>query len=338
MTTRTKIKTQQFVTDLLALKADPYTARPNGPVPEDIPPALADWLARLRLLYGVPFNYLVPHESLLPQESIRFFYIDRAFLDRLVDGALSVGKTGTKEEAHHHGVKAALHGRLDLEEQVYRRRLRSEHVDEDLVVRGELTGLLLRSAAVSGWTGLEVKAYAGADEKSTQLRLLRMDRLAPDILICIFRGVPQTVDIEEPREGLQFGFDMKPGGIVNKFDQVPKFYPPSFWVNLRHTYDAAAGTQVADKAQVQVPMRDATRRVVDVRGLRTAVAAGITAHADRAHMMKGASPNGSELAVQLLQFPYRQRFNGAGTPSSPIRAYTIQQIPLLQLQALFVAK
>lgn len=338
MTTRTKIKTNQFVTDLLALKADPYTARPAGPVPEDIPPALADWLARLRLLYGVPFNYLVPHESLLPQESVRFFYIDRAFLDRLVDGALSVGKTGTKEEAHHHGVKPALHARLDLEEQVYRRRLRSEHVDEDLIVRGELTGLLLRSEAVSGWPGLEVKAYAGADEKSAKLRLLRMDRLAPDILICIFRGVPQTVDIEEPREGLQFGFDMKPGGIINKFDQVPKFNPPSFWVNLRHTYDAAAGTQVADKAQVQVPMRDATRRVVDVKGLRNAVAAGIAAHPDRAHMMKGAAPNGSELAVQLLQFPYRQRFQGAGTPSSPIRAYTIQQIPLLQLQALFVAK
>ena len=55
-----------------------------------MPAALADWLARLRLLYGVPFNYLVPDSRLLPQESVRFFYIDRNFTDRLVDGALSV--------------------------------------------------------------------------------------------------------------------------------------------------------------------------------------------------------------------------------------------------------
>lgn len=338
MTSRTKITTAQYTKDLLARKADPYTARPDGPVPEDIPPALADWLARLRLLYGVPFNYLVPHESLLPQESVRFFFIDRAFLDRLVDGALSVGKTGTKEEAHHHAVKGALQTRLDVEEQVYRRRLRDERGDEDLLVRGELTGLLLRSAAVSGWPGLEVKAYAGADEKSAQLRLLRMDRLAPDILLCIFRGVPQTVDIEEPREGLQFGFDMKPGNFVNKFDVGLKLVPASFAVNLRSTYGATAGLQPADKAQVPVPMRDATRGVVDVGALRKAVSDTIAARPDKASMMSPGGLTASELAVQLLQFPYRQRFKGDGAPSSPIRAYTIQQIPLVQLQALFVAK
>ena len=46
--------------------------------------------AVLRLLHGVPFSYLVPDAELLPVESIRFFYLDRAWTDALVQGALSV--------------------------------------------------------------------------------------------------------------------------------------------------------------------------------------------------------------------------------------------------------
>lgn len=49
------------------------------------------WLSRLRLLEGVPFQYIVPSEEMLPNESIRFFHMDRNWLDALVDGALSTG-------------------------------------------------------------------------------------------------------------------------------------------------------------------------------------------------------------------------------------------------------
>ena len=34
-------------------------------IPEDI----GEWLGRVLLLYGVPFNYLVPDEAMLPQRS-----------------------------------------------------------------------------------------------------------------------------------------------------------------------------------------------------------------------------------------------------------------------------
>ena len=53
-----------------------------------VPRELRGWLARLRLLEGVPFSYLVADEQLLPRESIRFFYLDRAWTDALVQGAL----------------------------------------------------------------------------------------------------------------------------------------------------------------------------------------------------------------------------------------------------------
>ena len=52
---------------------------------------LRQWLARLRLLEGVPFAYLVADSELLPPESIRFFYLVRNWSDALVEGALSVG-------------------------------------------------------------------------------------------------------------------------------------------------------------------------------------------------------------------------------------------------------
>lgn len=45
--------------------------------PRIVPGELRGWLARLRLLQGVPFSYLVADAQLLPRESIRFFYLDR---------------------------------------------------------------------------------------------------------------------------------------------------------------------------------------------------------------------------------------------------------------------
>ena len=52
--------------------------------------SVVSWLSRLRL-EGVPFSYIVPSEGMLPNDSIRFFHVDRNWLDALVDGALSVG-------------------------------------------------------------------------------------------------------------------------------------------------------------------------------------------------------------------------------------------------------
>jgi hypothetical protein len=64
-------------------------------------------------------------------------------------------------------------------------------------------GLLLRSALVSGWPGLSVSATAGGQA----VAILRLDFLAPDVLFCLFAGLPDTVVLEEPHEGLQFGVD-----------------------------------------------------------------------------------------------------------------------------------
>src|SRR5687768_41213 len=67
-----------------------------------LPPYATAFLAHLRLLVGLPFEYLVPDTAMLPDESIRFFHLDRSWTDRVVDGVLAVGKVGSREQAHHH--------------------------------------------------------------------------------------------------------------------------------------------------------------------------------------------------------------------------------------------
>src|SRR3569833_1313173 len=99
-----------------------------APVPEaEMPPYMESFLAHLRLLIGVPFNYLVPDSRLLPVESIRFFYLDRSWTDRLVDGAISVGKIGTREQAHHQAHGSLVQQQLDVSEKVVRVLQRGLH-------------------------------------------------------------------------------------------------------------------------------------------------------------------------------------------------------------------
>src|SRR6516225_7814276 len=93
----------------------------DATVPESgMPPYMESFLAHLRLLVGVPFDYLVPDARLLPDESIRFFYVDRSWTDRLVDGAVSVGKIGTREQAHHQAQSPVVQQQLDLSERIVR--------------------------------------------------------------------------------------------------------------------------------------------------------------------------------------------------------------------------
>lgn len=64
---------------------------------EELLNQMVHWLSRLRVLEGAPFRYLAPSEEMLPNESIRFFHVDRNWLDALVDGAISVGRLGSRE-------------------------------------------------------------------------------------------------------------------------------------------------------------------------------------------------------------------------------------------------
>jgi hypothetical protein len=290
---------------------------------DDIPESITNFLTRVRLLYGVPFNHLVPDSRLLPPESVRFFYIDRNFTDRLVDGALSVGKTTTRELAHAQATNATLRLRVDEHERMLRPLLRKNTSISRIVApqTADLTGVLMRSRAVSGWPGMEVKAYrdiTSARPEGRPLALLRMDRLAPDVMLCIFEGVPTRVDMEEPREGIQFGVDLVDtdgNGIVEPSAACPS----GFKLKLRKLRGPLTGQLLGATADnlrpttpqtMLVPVRRSNRRVLHMRALRETMQTALTNSGD-----PDANPGtltSGELALEMFQLPFQQRFEGQG--------------------------
>ena len=149
--------------------SDPEQAAPDAPVP-DLPPYAVAFLAHLRLLVGVPFDYLVPDPRMLPDESIRFFHLDRSWTDRLVDGVFAVGKIGTREQAHHQAAAPDIEARLDEAEPGVRPLQRGLGTLQEPAATAEadagqpITGLVLRSALVSGWPHMEVVRLRGRSQ------------------------------------------------------------------------------------------------------------------------------------------------------------------------------
>jgi hypothetical protein len=309
-----------WVTANTALKARMISkAQVADTEPEaEMPPYMESFLAHLRLLVGVPFDYLVPDSRLLPVESIRFFYIDRSWTDRLVDGAVTVGKIGTREQAHHQAHAPAVQQQLDQTERIVRALQRGLGSFVNLKTGNDqsggnapadiITGFLLRSAAVSGWPHMDVRAYsqviqepfqptdvpgcnsAGQDESPCQLRTLRLEILSPSVMLALFQGIPQLVILEEPHHGMQFGVTTV-GGV--------------FRIDLR----TADGHQIFNGApnpkEIDVPVRTANTRVVAVAELRRRLFQARLTNPSMPEQTGSAS-----FAIEVLNPPWRQRFEG----------------------------
>jgi hypothetical protein len=283
-----------------------------------VPFELRRWLARLRLLEGVPFAYLAADSALLPPESIRFFYLDRRWTDALVQGALSVGTVTSDDRAQLEQLHATVRAEVDDAE----RLVRPVGGEGAKAASGSITGFLLRSKAVSGWPGLHVRAYdrelaegdnAIVPEGDTRrLRLLRLERLAPAVLLALFDGVPAIVHVEEPRRGIQFGIHLDASG------ETPTTFAP--WIPPRDTQ--APQQKILD--QVPVPCRPGSPGVLDLKHLDQALK-------DRTDTHMGSDVNSAQLALELLRFPYRQVFGDVTKPVEQLETVfrpTVRMKPL----------
>jgi hypothetical protein len=269
----------------------------------EMPPYLGSFCAHLRLLVGVPIEYLVPDPRLLPVESIRFFYLDRSWTDRLIDGVFAVGKLGTREQGHHQAHNPTITARLDGLEPSVRAIQRGVKdygtaLADATDAAGPVTGFILRSEAVAGWPSMEVRAFdtvlppepdlTDPKVQAAQLPLLRLERLTPSILVALFAGVPKLVWCEEPHHGVMFGIEV--------FAGVPSI--------LRRQ---PTGEAEQSGATIAVPFRVGGDRVIHMAALRDRIA---TAAATDPQLtpQKGSG----SFAVELLDPPWRQRFQGAG--------------------------
>ncbi len=301
-----------------------------------LPDYVADYLVKLRLGEGIPFNYLVPDPAFLPDGSIRFFTVDDAWLDAITSGVMAVGTAGTRDTDHVStalpALLAAAREAVPLVGEVRRRRLgRNElitHVRnavaraDDLradrtAVVGEagavgatdgsaVTGFLLRSGLVSGWPGFSVRAFTTtaipdqADpsqvDPSLVVPILRMDLLAPSILLVLFGGTPALVWLEEPHHGIQLGVDPSQSAGSYQIDLVG---PTGSEVTTSDPHGETVPKTAA------VAMRSgAGSGVIDIGTLQATLAA---AHAADSRV----APQGGSaaLALQLLRPPVRQRFS-----------------------------
>ncbi|MFT5318634.1 MAG: hypothetical protein ACI8RA_001901 [Chlamydiales bacterium] len=162
----------------------------------DIPKDLLKFFEDLALLEKVPFSYLLPAKGMLPVESIRFFYIDKKWQDCLQAGALSIGTLG-------------LPGRQYVD-QLW------EEIQTELQT-SSCTGFFLRSQVISGWPDLQV---VGFDNNHQPLTMRRRENLSDDVLICIFEGQIQSVEIHLKPEALHFGFDIDDNGDFYKTEDI----------------------------------------------------------------------------------------------------------------------
>lgn len=223
----------QTIADLLAEPDVQQAVRDIGGQTLD---AIADWLAQRWLLVGAPFETLVPHPGLLPSESIRFFYLDANWLDALTEGALSIGIESSRDQLY-----------VDLMRDLIRdtalnaiQDVRNKLLGKPPVPTGsappldpeKMAGMLLRSALVPGWPGLEVHAYARVasgyePDLESEIPLLRFDRLGSDVLLCLWPSVPAVVTVDEPQEGVAFGFEDPPPNQGEGLWLYPRSVDPS---------------------------------------------------------------------------------------------------------------
>lgn len=272
--------------------------------PDILPPELVDILVRLRVLDGVPFEYVVPDERLLPPESIRFFHLDRNWTDALVQGLLSVGAVSTRDRIDVAARWPAVRDAVDAaEHDVHAKLSGAPSVTGDAEA---VTGFLTRSRAISGWPGIAVRAYrrtapeTGGDPLSglEEMRMLRLERLAPAVLLALVDGVPDQVCIEEPRAGIQFGVDEEPAAAGGAITAALK--------------DPATGRRVqrgGGDVAVPVPFRRGAPGVVAVANLVAALQA-----ADSEGVL-GPTMGPAEYALQMLQLPYCQVFGETDAPA-----------------------
>lgn len=167
--------------------------------------SIASWLGHLKLLEGVPFHHLVPDERMLPQESIRFFYVDSNWVNALISGAYSLGTTTYNNQTHDEALIDSVHLKT-TKQALHRRSKKLKATPPSTDTLAVVTGFVLRSTAVSAFPGMEVEGY---QKEGNALDIVRMEHLSKDILLCLFAGKISTLRLHNPPEGLHFGLDIQ---------------------------------------------------------------------------------------------------------------------------------
>jgi len=237
------------------------------PTALDLPDSVRTWFTDLALLKDLPFNYLVPDERMLPTESIRFFQVDSSWVECLLDGAFSIGRVLSTDHERE--------GNLNV------------HPREEK----KISGFLLRSDLVAGWPGLLVDGYSDG-EANNPLALLRMDRRSKNVLLCLFEGLIQAVDIHLKPETLHFGVTPNDNdtGYIKELKTQDASTVDITWKQLSNE-----DTKQQEEA--------AKKRVVDIASLVSSLEKELPKEAEEKEAM-----NSAQFALQMIEGVEKVRF------------------------------
>lgn len=294
----------------VSIPIEPYAGNPMpaGSVlyvqdPNQNASQIVAWLAATALLHNVPFNNLVAHPSLLPQGSIRFFYLDQNWVDALLDGALSIGVQTGRDVLLHQLMREKLHQKIQGRMAQMRHALLGLPIHA-APVAPQPSGFLLRSQGVAGWPGLEIKAFTGPQDAPQPMSPLRLELLASDTLFALYPDVPTQITFTEPSEGLVFGTE--DAGIEMRYiPGVQQFAPQNIGKGIKNDkgetiYLPADAMKTARRAGVNAPFNFA-----GINGLVKLVEATIQNNVPEQPTLT-LTP--ASFAVQMVRVPEQMKF------------------------------
>lgn len=327
-------KSQIPTTPMLARFASEPKNWVGLPGASEIPAPVAARLAGLVLLEGLPFTSMVPDDGLLPMDSpapgdstdngpmgsIQFFQVDPNWIAALRDGAMSLGRTATVDKAHDDALSpcadsTAVHGAATVRSG-YLGAFAGDLPDSGIPV----AGFLMRSPVVEHWPGLEVEAYrdiAGTQPANT----LRMEKLSPSVLLCLFDSAFLRVDFKEPAEGIHFSVD----------ESAPGTAPTKGLRNLG--VNGNIGESIQPTMNVTIPFRgDASNRVVNVQALEATMTTDLINGNDNGSYWDASKPfTSAEFAIQMLEGASIASFQASST-AAPVPPPTVTLAKVASLQ------
>jgi hypothetical protein len=171
------------------------SAGTNGTIPyNELNPAASpdwafvqSWLLDRMYLSGIPSHYLVTDPSYLPPESIRFFHIDKNWIEAYVDGALSVANHMSRDDDQiRNSIKVGMN-------RYFKSQVGSVSDGKTHFPQVPTYGFFLRSAVVTIFPDLVIEAaYPSADVQSGRTPLLVQKHMGKDVIFCLLDRLPES--------------------------------------------------------------------------------------------------------------------------------------------------
>ncbi|ORY12599.1 hypothetical protein BCR34DRAFT_613864 [Clohesyomyces aquaticus] len=268
--------------------------------------AILKWITDKLYLADIPAHILFPDPSFIPEESIRFFYIDDAWMDCLIDGALSVGNHLERDDDQ---VKTAI-------KELYNLYLRT--TVPKTIIRPQIPcyGFVLRSQIVKVMPDLKITVNwnnATAEPKDQRAPVCQWMRPDDHTLICLLDRPPEELAQYNEQHPDQSGIILSQPPHQQRFSFGHAYVPATggFEFRFRHLYtvnpkdgewplwEGKAAQEAIAAAQI-----DPKSRVLKLDGLAKSINKGILQVPvdDPTHHKPGYIdyvPNSAELALEL---------------------------------------